>query len=131
MRFVRPVRHFIKALCELAQYGRDELETISLVITELLNNSIEHGCNKPEDEIDVRLIVTDSRFRFAVTDPGRGGKDFADQALDRAKLTPNLEDPRGRGLFLIRTYMDEFAVQYDPNVGTTFVVAKSLQARES
>ncbi|MHC4339514.1 MAG: ATP-binding protein [Planctomycetota bacterium] len=127
MRFVRPIRHFIGALCTLADYAEEETESISLVTTEILNNSIEHGSNGPQDEIDVTLLVTRSRFRFEVVDPGRGGKGFASTALNRASHMPELDEPRGRGLFLVRSYMDELQVSYDPDSGTKLMVTKNIE----
>ena len=128
MRFVRPIRHFIGSLCALADYDEEETESISLVTTEILNNSIEHGANGPQDEIDVTLLVTRSRFRFEVVDPGRGGKDFASTALSRASHMPDLDEPRGRGLFLVRSYMDELRVSFDPESGTKLMVTKNIES---
>ena len=73
MQYVRPVRHFIQSLCKLAEYTEEETEEIQLVATEILNNSIEHGADGPNDEIEVMMRVTETEFRFEVTDPGRGG----------------------------------------------------------
>ena len=125
MRFVRPVRHFISALCNLAGYEEEETESIALVTTEILNNSIEHGSRDPLDLIGVELLVTGETFRFEVTDSGRGGPAFASGALDRAAQMPDLEQPRGRGLFLILRYMDELDVRYDPQQGTRLTVSKT------
>ncbi len=125
MRFVRPLRHFITALCELACYDEDEQESIALVTTELLNNSIEHGSFSAEDEIGVTMVVTENVFSFEVVDSGRGGASFATGAQDRAEKRPDFEEPRGRGLFLINNYMDEMVITYDPDVGTRFRVAKA------
>ena len=126
LRYVRPIRHFISALCALAEYDEDETESIALVTTEILNNSIEHGARTPEDEIDVTMTVTADLFRCEVLDPGKGGPTFASQALDRAGQMPDLEEPRGRGLFLIKNYMDELTVSYDPQRGTRLVVSKAI-----
>ena len=125
MRFVRPVRHFISALCNLAGYEEDETESIALVTTEILNNSIEHGSSGPEDLVGVELLVTRDTFRFEVSDSGRGGPAFASGALERAAEMPDLEQPRGRGLFLIQRYMDEMDVSYDPQQGTRLKVSKT------
>ncbi len=125
MRFVRPVRHFINALCALAEYTEDETDAISLVTTEILNNSIEHGSRGPQDEIGVTLEVTSERFRCTVTDTGRGGDGFARSALGRSKVMPALEEPRGRGLFIIQTNMDELDVSWTPEGGTRIAVSKS------
>ena len=126
LRYVRPIRHFISALCALAKYDEDETESIALVTTEILNNSIEHGAGGPEDEIDLTMTVTSDLFRCVVVDPGKGGAGFADAALKKAATMPDLEEPRGRGLFLIKNYMDEMSVSYDPDVGTRLVVSKAI-----
>ncbi|NJN14377.1 MAG: ATP-binding protein [Planctomycetes bacterium] len=127
MRYVRAVRHFISALCALAHYEEDETESIALVTTEILNNSIEHGSNNPQDEIGVTLEVTPQLFRCVVVDAGRGGDKFARDALVRAQKMPDLEEPRGRGLFLIRTYMDDVDVTWSTEGGTCIRVSKARQ----
>jgi len=127
MRFVRPVRHFIGALCTLAEYAEEEADSIALVATEILNNSIEHGCNCENDQVEVSLLVTRSVFRFEVVDAGKGGSRFADAAAERAMHMPDLDEPRGRGLYLIHNFMDELDVTYDPQRGTSFRVAKMRQ----
>ncbi|MDH3592721.1 MAG: ATP-binding protein [Planctomycetota bacterium] len=125
MRYVRPVRHFITALCSLSDYNEDETESIALVTTEILNNSIEHGARGPGEEIQVTMRVTSEVFHFECTDPGAGGEEFARKALEKAAAMPDLEEPRGRGLFLIRNYMDDFQVSYDPAMGTKLVCSKA------
>jgi len=127
MQYVRPVRHFISALCALAEYAEDETDSIALVVTEILNNSIEHGCRSVEDEVVVTMFVTQERFQFEVLDSGKGGSSFAATALDKAGQMPDLEEPRGRGLFLIKTYMDEMFVNYDPARGTRLRVSKTRE----
>jgi anti-sigma regulatory factor (Ser/Thr protein kinase) len=126
LRYVRPIRHFVSALCTLAKYSEDETESIALVTTEILNNSIEHGARGPGDEIDVTMTVTPDLFRCEVVDPGRGGEAFAKAAVRKASQMPDLEEPRGRGLFLIKSYMDELTVTWDPKRGTRLVVSKAI-----
>jgi anti-sigma regulatory factor (Ser/Thr protein kinase) len=126
LRFVRPVRHFISALCTLAEYGEDETEAIALVATEMLNNAIEHGASNSDEEIDVIMQVRAEVFRIEVVDPGRGGPGFARTAVEQASQIPDLEEPRGRGLFLIKNYMDELDISYDPKRGTRLVVSKAI-----
>ena len=125
MQYVRPVRHFIQALCQLAQYSDEEADEIQLVATEILNNSIEHGSGGPTDEIEVMMRVQPGEFRFQVQDPGRGGPKFADDALEKSTQMPDIEQPRGRGLFLIQRFMDELAVTWDPDRGTRTIVSKA------
>ncbi|MEM8884892.1 MAG: ATP-binding protein [Planctomycetota bacterium] len=127
MQYVRPVRHFIQALCKLSEYGEEEVQEIQLVATEILNNSIEHGSGGPEDEIAVLLRVTRLEFHFEVKDPGRGGAGFAEAALDRAQQMPDLEQPRGRGLYLIQRFVDVLDVQWSKEHGTCTVIRKTRE----
>ena len=127
MRFVRPVRHFIGALCTLAEYDEEEADSIALVATEILNNSIEHGCMSEDDQVEVSLVVTREVFRFEVLDAGKGGSEFAEAAEEQATHMPDIDEPRGRGLYLINNFMDELDVTYDPKRGTSFRVAKMRQ----
>jgi anti-sigma regulatory factor (Ser/Thr protein kinase) len=76
----------------------------------------------------VTLRVSGSEFRFEVIDPGMGGAGFAERALRRAEQMPDIEQPRGRGLFLIKRFMDTMDISWDPNRGTRTVVSKSRQA---
>ncbi len=122
---VRPLRHFLTSLCEIAKYSEEETEGLALVVTEILNNAVEHGCSKSADEIRFSLTVKPESFRFEVFDKGCGGQRFADGALELAQQMPNLEEPRGRGLFLIRSYMDVFEVSYDADTGTRVFISKS------
>jgi len=128
LRYVRPVRHFISALCALAEYDEDETESIALVATELLNNAIEHGARGPDEEIELTMRVTADMFSFVVVDPGRGGEKFARTAIRKASIMPDLDEPRGRGLFLIKNYMDELEISYDPARGTRLAVSKAMEA---
>jgi len=128
MQYVRPVRHFIHALCKLADYADEESEEIQLVATEILNNCIEHGSQGPADEIGVTMLISASEFRFEVVDPGMGGAGFAEKALARAEQMPDIEEPRGRGLFLIKRFMDTLDISWDPDRGTRTIVSKSRQS---
>ena len=125
LQFVRPVRHFLESLCLIAKYSEEESQAVALVTTEILNNSIEHGATGPGDEIRLLLLVRPDYFRCEVRDPGRGGRQFAKQALDIAQRVPSLEDARGRGLYLIRKNMDNLEVSYDEATGTRVVVYKA------
>ena len=74
------------------------------------------------------LLISASEFRFEVLDPGLGGAEFAEKALKRADQMPDIEEPRGRGLFLIKRFMDTMDISWDPDRGTRTIVSKTRQA---
>jgi len=125
LQLVRPLRHFLTALCTLAKYSEEERDTLALVVTEVLNNSIEHGCSEPADEVKLSFVVQPECFQLEVSDAGRGGPKFAETALERANVMPGLEEPRGRGLYLIRSYMDVMEVTFTEDAGTRVFISKT------
>jgi len=91
---------------ELQRHGYSEVAVfaVRLAIEEALNNAIRHG-NEMDPEKTAELVyeVTDDQVDIRITDEGPGFdfKDVPDPTLDE-----NLDKPTGRGLMLIRAYMD-------------------------
>ncbi|NLW86881.1 MAG: ATP-binding protein [Planctomycetes bacterium] len=108
-------------LDEVGKFGYSEpsVFAIKLAVEECLNNAIRHG-NKMDESKTVRVeYETDaSKVRIAVTDEGGGFDplDVPDPTADE-----NLEKPSGRGIMLMRVYMD--SVEYSPD-GSRVVMVK-------
>ena len=102
-----------------------EIDVWKLILTELLNNSIEHGCAGPNEQVVVRWVIEADRIEVAVTDPSEGNVDeesFAESDAGDFTITG-----RGAGLFLIREFSDEVRVEDADDGGTTVVVIKSRE----
>lgn len=103
-----------------------EIDVWKLILTEMLNNSIEHGCAGPNDLVSVRWLIETDRIEVAVTDPSEGNVDddsFAESDVGDFTITG-----RGAGLFLIREFSDEVRVEDADDGGTTVVVIKNREA---
>ena len=94
-------------LAEIAQYGYSEASqfAIKLAVEEALNNAIKHG-NKFDDRRKVGLTFDISADRAIVTVRDEGGG-FDPGHLPDPTSDENLEKPTGRGVMLMRAYMDE------------------------
>lgn len=94
-------------LSEVAEHGYDEAATfaIKLAVEEAVNNAIKHG-NKYDraKAVEISFDVGPDRAEVTVTDEGVGfhPENVADPTADE-----NLEKPTGRGIMLMRAYMDE------------------------
>lgn len=78
---------------------------IKLALEEALNNAIKHGNGyDPDKTVKVDFDVNARTTTIIITDEGRGFRpcDVPDPTADE-----NLERPCGRGLMLMRAYMDE------------------------
>jgi anti-sigma regulatory factor (Ser/Thr protein kinase) len=67
-------------------------ETLQLLVTELVANSVRHGGLRDSETIRVELRRSPSKIRVEVRDPGRG---FV------PRLPPSWSESGGMGLFLI------------------------------
>lgn len=96
-----------KLLAEVARFGYSEAATfaIKLALEEAINNAIKHG-NKldPSKPVEVCFEVGPAEAVIVVSDQGDG---FDPCSLPDPTADENLEKPTGRGVMLMRAYMDE------------------------
>jgi len=109
----------------LAQHGLDEAEQFAweLCIAEAAKNAVQYARNEEKEtplHIEVRLHPRIVEAR--VTDHTEG----FDLASWPACLPPN-ENESGRGLFLMRIYMDK--VKYVPGDGANTLVLQKARSR--
>lgn len=86
-------------------YGEAEVFAIKLALEEVLVNAIKHG-NKydPSKTIQVDHEIDEHRVVITITDEGKG---FCPSNVPDPTADENLEKPCGRGLMLMRAFMDE------------------------
>ncbi|HNF48079.1 MAG TPA: ATP-binding protein [Chitinophagales bacterium] len=78
-----------------------------LASVEAVNNAIEHGNNSDEDKnVYISAIRCETTLKLSIKDEGRG---FNPDKLPDPTCGKFLEQPDGRGVFLIRQLADEVA----------------------
>ena len=86
-------------------YDETEVFAVKLSLEEALVNAVRHGNgNDPSKTISASWKVTETKATFSVEDEGPG---FNPDAVPDPTLDENLERPCGRGVMLMRAYMDE------------------------
>lgn len=108
-------------LTEVARLGYSEAATfaIRLAMEEGLVNAIKHGNGyDPAKNVEIVYDVDPRRVSISIADQGRG---FNPNAVPDPTADENLERPCGRGVMLMRAYMDEVA--YNEN-GTRVMMVK-------
>jgi anti-sigma regulatory factor (Ser/Thr protein kinase) len=109
---IAPAACAVRGVCRLLSFSEDEQAQVELCVAEVINNSIEHAYAKQAGHdiwIDCRL--KDDRIELDIFDQGT--------AMDPTILTnictnppvpdpvdPNTWDLRGRGLLIVKSYMD-------------------------
>ena len=91
-------------------YSEGDQFAIKLALEEGLNNAIKHGnAYDPAKTVQVTFAVTPQQVDISITDEGQG---FDPARVPDPTCDENLEKPCGRGIMLMRAYMDE--VHYNP-----------------
>ena len=86
-------------------FSEEEVFAVKLALEECFINAIRHG-NKFDRKkaVHVNWNIDDEKIDFTIRDEGEG---FVTDTIPDPTADENLEKPCGRGLMLIRAYMDE------------------------
>jgi serine/threonine-protein kinase RsbW len=114
----------------LAKMGFDEESVgwIELAVHEAVINAIKHG-NKhaPDKQVDTRFDIEQEKLVIYIRDRGEG---FDPSQLPDPLDPNNLLNPSGRGIFYMRTFMDEVDYSTHPEGGTVVRMTKNKQSSE-
>jgi serine/threonine-protein kinase RsbW len=104
----RVQERIIKRLEEL-QFPSRGIFGIRLALEEALVNAIKHGNGSdPQKRVHVSCQITDEKVRIVIEDEGTG---FDLQGVPDPTEDENLEKPCGRGIMLMRAFLD--GVEYN------------------
>jgi len=110
-----------------AGFDEDDLLKIGMAVRESMVNAVVHG-NRYNANKKVRFSVVKNseRFTIRVADEGEG---FDYEHLPDPLAPDNLLRSSGRGIFLIRSFMDELEIRRLEPGGTELTLVKYMTAR--
>ncbi len=105
--YVPPLRHFVADLARLEGFPKKFCFRTEILVDELVTNAIQHGCQEPQSEIQVRVSFASDRMDLSVQDAG--GKPENLEGLRTAVYTPRpqQQETKGRGLVIVQMLSDE------------------------
>jgi serine/threonine-protein kinase RsbW len=107
-----------------AGLDEDERFRVTMAVHEAAINAVLHGNDyNPALQIDVSMENTGSKLVFVIADQGHG---FDPDHLPDPSAPENLLRGTGRGIFLIRSLMDEVHFR-QLNPGTELTMIKRLE----
>lgn len=102
------IPEFVSALMEKIKnlpISQEDFFYIKLSLSEALVNAVRHGNRLNSDlPVNVRIHPQKDRITIKIEDQGSG---FNPKDINDPTSPENLEKPSGRGIFLIRSFMDE------------------------
>jgi len=109
--------------------GEAENEIVSSLV-EAYNNCIEHGYDgeNSEKSVDIEFLVENRILKIRITDYGIGFKkeEYVEYKPDRKE---DIFRFRGRGIFLMKNFMDTFEITLSPEGGS--IVEMEINFSES
>ena len=114
-------------VAQRAGFEEDDLLKIGMAVRESVVNAVVHG-NRYNVNKKVRFSVVKDpqRFTVRVADEGEG---FDYEDVPDPLAPENLMRSSGRGIFLIRSFVDELLIRRLEPAGMEFVLVKYLAAK--
>jgi serine/threonine-protein kinase RsbW len=107
-----------------AGFNDDDCLKIGMSVREGVINAFRYGNQEQRHKkIQLNFEVKDDKFVVHILDQGRG---FDLCQVPDPLAEANLLKSSGRGIFLMRTFMDEFEVRRSPQGGAELIMAKKL-----
>lgn len=120
--FLSAVDDYIETKLLAAGIDQSVIADIAISVSELVNNAIKHGNRYDRNkEVEVGLRISDCEVMIEVTDQGNG---FSLEAIPDPVDDSNLLREVGRGLFIVRNFVDEVHVAAAPRGGTRVGIVK-------
>ncbi len=109
-------------------FADEDLHKIGMAVRESVVNAVVHG-NRYNARKKVHLSISGHGGCLTVT-VGDEGEGFDIAALPDPLAEHNLLQQSGRGIFLIRAFMDEFEVRRLSPAGTEVKLIKCLESKQ-
>jgi serine/threonine-protein kinase RsbW len=104
--------------------SQDKLDNLAIAVTEAVGNAILHGNRQdPQKLVRIRFHLDGAYLRIEVSDQGSG---FDPDALSDPLLPENLMKESGRGVFILKSLMDDVHFTFSPK-GTVVHMALKLR----
>jgi serine/threonine-protein kinase RsbW len=105
-------------------FDEEKAHYMSVAVRESVVNAIKHGnAQDPERRVRVEFTVADQALEVTVQDEGTG---FDPEGVADPLQEENLLKADGRGMFFMRSFMDEVAYSFPPEGGTLVRMVKRL-----
>ncbi|MCS7314681.1 MAG: ATP-binding protein [Bryobacterales bacterium] len=112
------------AIAMAREVGLDEEEQhrFGMAVRETVVNAVVHGNRyNARKKVHLRITAEQNRLTVTVTDEGEG---FELESLPNPVAEENILQQSGRGIFLIRTFVDEFRVRRATPKGAEVTLVK-------
>ncbi len=125
IRLVDLVHEASQKMAELAGFEEDEALNVALAVREAVINAITHGNRRdPQRTVEMTLTANGSGITVRIRDQGEG---FDPERTKDPTADDNLLRSSGRGLLLIRAFVDEVKFRRRKGRGMEVTLVKKIR----
>lgn len=126
LRYLSVVDAVVQALGRELGWDADQVGNLGTAAIEAAANAIEHGNGYAEDRsVRVRVRTGENMLEIEIEDAGAG---FDARPFEREMSAEDVLKLRGRGIFIMRSFMDEVVFSQLPDGGTRVRMRKDGRA---
>jgi len=110
-------------------FREEELHQIGMAVRETMVNAVVHGNRyNARKKVHLSVLKAADRLTVVIADEGEG---FDMNSLPNPLAEENLLSTSGRGIFLMRSFMDEFDVVPGRTGGAEIIMSKKLPGQNN
>lgn len=129
VEWIDPMQTLAEKIFALAGFDEESSYWPVLAVREAVMNAVLHGNRERADRlVHIEYRVSESEIEVRICDQGSG---FDPQVLRDPLSAENLLSEGGRGVYLMRQFMDEVSFSFPDSGGTCISLVKRLPAGET
>lgn len=122
---VDDAENLVLKAAEEVGFGDDDLHKIGMAVRETVVNAVVHGNRyNSRKRVHLQVLKGDDRITITVADEGNG---FEPRSVPDPLAEENLLQQSGRGILLIRAFVDDYQMQRMAPAGTEVKLVKYLR----
>lgn len=115
----------VASFCANEKLNIEEINDIKTAVSEAVTNSIVHGYDGKDGEIEVICSIFEKYIEIIIKDDGVGIEDV-DRAIKPFFTTKPNNERSGMGFTVMEGFMDKMLVESEVNLGTKVTLIKNL-----
>ena len=122
--YVDLVHQMTEDMARRCRFPKPAALDLALAVREAFINAVKHGNGMDEaKQVEVEFERNASRFLVSIRDEGSG---FDPTQTADPRASENLERTSGRGIFFMKSFVDEVSFQRRPGRGMEVLLVKNL-----
>ena len=124
VEMLETVQAVLGHISSIVGFGEDACHYMSVAVRESVVNAIKHGNRQDENKrVTVEFVLHPHALEVGVQDEGQG---FDPGSVPDPVAEENLLKAYGRGIFFMKSFMDEVKYTFPENGGTKVTLLKKL-----